>query len=120
MDLPFKRRVLQPLIENSITHGLRPALGYGYIKIRIFIRDGRLWVSVIDNGIGMDRIKLENLRRNLLQDISTGGIGLNNVNKRLILNYGRKSRLNILSHEGLGTAISFSIPIRKSIDTLSL
>lgn len=120
MDLPFKRLVLQPLIENSITHGLRPALGYGYIKIRIFIRDGRLWVSVIDNGIGMDRIKLENLRRNLLQDISTGGIGLNNVNKRLILNYGRKSRLNILSHEGLGTAISFSIPIRKSIDTLSL
>ena len=111
MSLPFKRLVLQPLIENSITHGLRPASEYGYIKIRIFIRDGRLQVSVIDNGIGMSRLKLENLRKSLLQDASAGGIGLDNVNKRLILNYGKESCLHILSHEGFGTAVSFSVPV---------
>lgn len=112
MSLPFKRLVLQPLIENSITHGLRPASDYGYIKIRIFIRENRLQVSVVDNGVGMSRPKLTNLRKNLLQDTSAGCIGLDNVNKRLILNYGNESRLHILSHEGLGTAISFSIPVQ--------
>ena len=120
MSLPFKRLVLQPLIENSIIHGLRSASEYGYVKIRIFIRDNRLWVSVIDNGVGINRRKLENLRKNLLQDTSAGGIGLNNVNKRLILNYGNESRLHILSHEGLGTAISFSIPVETGTAELSL
>ena len=120
MSLPFKRLILQPLIENSITHGLRPVSGYGYIKIRIFVRNNRIRVSVIDNGVGMSRLKLKSLRENLSQDTSAGRIGLDNVNKRLILNYGVESRLRILSHEGLGTAISFSIPISDISEPLSL
>lgn len=119
MPLPFKRLILQPLVENSITHGLRPASDYSYIKIRIFVRNNKIHVSVIDNGIGMSRQKLKSLRENLSQDTSAGRIGLDNVNKRLILNYGDESRLRILSHEGLGTAISFSIPIQKNSDPLS-
>ena len=120
MSLPFKRLILQPLIENSITHGLRPVSGYGYIKIRIFVRNNRIRVSVIDNGVGMSRLKLKSLRENLSQDTSAGRIGLDNVNKRLILNYGVESRLRILSHEGLGTAISFSSPISDISEPLSL
>lgn len=119
MSLPFKRLILQPLVENSITHGLRPASGYGYIKIRIFVRNNEIHVSVIDNGIGMSHLKLKSLRESLSQDTSTGCIGLDNVNKRLILNYGTESRLRILSHEGLGTSISFSIPIQEPSDSLT-
>lgn len=68
----------------------------------------------------MSRLKLKSLRENLSQDTSAGRIGLDNVNKRLILNYGVESRLRILSHEGLGTAISFSIPISDISEPLSL
>ena len=68
----------------------------------------------------MSRLKLKSLRENLSQDTSAGRIGLDNVNKLLILNYGVESRILILSLEGLGTAISFSITISDISEPLSL
>ena len=111
LQLPLKRLLLQPLVENSISHGIRPASRFGYVKIRIFIRQQKIHVSIIDNGIGINRSELKKLRENLLKDIPTEGIGLDNVNKRLVLNYGPESCLRILSHQGLGTCISFTIPV---------
>lgn len=109
---PFKRLILQPLVENSISHGIRPLAGSrkGYIKIRIFLRNGLVSVSVIDNGVGIEKSKLNILRNNLSSGISSGCIGLDNVNKRLILNYGTGSALHILSRKGMGSSVSFRIP----------
>lgn len=114
LELPFKRLILQPLVENSISHGIRATDHYGYIKIRIFIRQEKIYISVIDNGIGMTKARLQTLKESLLSENESSGIGLDNVNKRLILNYGQESALRIMSREGRGTCISFQIPLNKS------
>ncbi len=106
----FKRLLLQPLLENSISHGLRPANRQGMVKIKIFQREGWIHVSVTDNGVGIPRDRLASLRADLVSDTSTR-IGLDNVNKRLTLTYGSESALHIHSKEGLGTCVFFHIPV---------
>lgn len=111
LNYPFKRLILQPLVENSISHGIRPLENArkGYIKIRIVLKRQHIIISVIDNGAGITKERMQLLRGNLSSGTSSGCIGLDNVNKRLILNYGENSALRILSHEGLGTCVTFSI-----------
>ena len=111
LTVPFRRLILQPLVENSISHGIRCTDHFGYIKIRIFLRNSWIHVSVIDNGAGISKEKLASLRSNLSAGDNGTSIGLDNVNKRLILTYGEESGLQILSHEGLGTCICFKIPV---------
>ena len=111
LAIPFKRLLLQPLVENSISHGIRPAMRPGRIRVRIAIRSGQLNVRCTDNGVGIPQDRLEKLRDNLRKGDNNRNIGLNNVNRRLILNYGEGSALKVLSHEGLGTCIAFSIPL---------
>ena len=114
-SLPFHRLMLQPLVENSISHGIRSTRHYGYIKIRIFKRNQQIYVSVIDNGIGMSKEKLQSLKENLGGANKTASIGLDNVNKRLLLYYGYESALRIMSREGQGTCVSFHIPAEESV-----
>lgn len=115
LSLPFKRLMLQPLIENSISHGIRSTDHFGYIKIRIFIHNQYIFVSIIDNGKGMSKKRLREVKESLFSEKPSSSIGLNNVNKRLILNYGQKSALRILSREGQGTSISFRIPLNSNL-----
>lgn len=111
LSLPFKRLLLQPLVENSISHGIRPTLRPGHIRIRISMRGPWLTVRCTDDGAGIPREKLEVLRSNLSQGDGGTSIGLNNVNRRLVLNYGEQSALKLLSHEGMGTCVMFRIPL---------
>ena len=111
LALPFKRLLLQPLVENSISHGIRPTLRPGHIRVRIAVRGGWLAVSCTDDGAGIPREKLESLRANLSRGDGGTSIGLNNVNRRLVLNYGEQSGLRLLSHPGLGTCVKFRMPL---------
>lgn len=105
----FRRLLLQPLLENSISHGIRPLNRQGVVKLKIFHRKDRISVSVTDNGVGIPREQLLQLRKSL-EDDTAARIGLDNVNKRLVLTYGPESALRIHSKEGLGTCVFFSIP----------
>ena len=107
----FKRLLLQPLLENSISHGLRPGNRQGMVKIKIFKRDDWIHISITDNGVGIPKDKLQKLRSDLMSDASMR-IGLDNVNKRLTLTYGSESALHIYSKEGLGTCVFFRIPVQ--------
>lgn len=109
-DIPFMRLILQPLIENSLYHGIKPLDGTGFIKLKILSRNNFLYFSVIDTGVGMTKQEVNNLLEQINQPNSKR-IGLSNVNNRLIMQYGKASRLKILSKKGMGTCISFKIPI---------
>ena len=111
LALPFKRLLLQPLVENSISHGIRPSAKPGRIMVRIFIRDTRLVVQCADNGVGIPPEKLEALRNSLNMNENGRSIGLNNVNRRLVLNYGDGSALRLFSLPGYGTGVMFTIPL---------
>ncbi|NOU85391.1 sensor histidine kinase [Paenibacillus sp. LMG 31460] len=104
--------ILQPLIENSIYHGIKVKEGTCRIKIKIWQSEEMLHLAVIDNGIGIGTERLEQIKYELKQDIGeTDHIGLYNTHKRLKLLYGESFGIKIRSKYGWGTAVYLTIPI---------
>lgn len=111
MEIQVPKMILQPLIENSISHGILPLKDIGFIKLKVFIRQEKLCVSVFDTGVGMTSEQVrENYKK--MRDPESKNIGLSNVNRRLILNYGESAALKIVSRQGRGCCISFKIPLK--------
>lgn len=102
LDTFVPSMILQPLIENSIRHGLGPKVEGGTITLRINRSKGRLAVEVIDDGVGIPAERRE--------EIYESGIGISNVRERLQVLYGEHSSLRIDSVLGSGTTIRFEIP----------
>jgi two-component system LytT family sensor kinase len=103
---------LQPMIENSIKHGLAPRLDGGQIHLRTQLVNGRLSIEIKDNGIG---ISPERLR-----EVYAGGIGISNVNERLRLLYGDQFKMDIRSEEGQGTLIHIEIPELATVEPAAM
>lgn len=107
---------LQPLVENSIFHGLEPKGGLGNITIHLSYVGSDISIEVIDDGIGIPKDKLDNI----LVNSSNGKneffreIGISNVNKRLQYEYGNQYGLSVTSIEGEGTTMQVLIPRRDS------
>lgn len=100
---------LQPLAENAVIHGLAPKEDGGVLFIRVHRVRNEIHVLICDNGIGMDR---ERLRRVFEEGFGNNmGLGLTNVNERLISLYGDEFGLKIRSRSGRGTAIRVRIPL---------
>lgn len=109
------RLILQPLMENSIQHGIRDRESGGRIKVKIRKKQGRTIFHVIDNGVGMnsDHLKaIQTVLRNASEqdEINFEHIGLFNCNLRLVLCYSRGSAIEICSRKGRGTSVWFEIP----------
>ncbi|WP_148265311.1 sensor histidine kinase [Desulfosporosinus orientis] len=105
--------ILQPIVENSLFHGIIPKDRKGTIKISIFAVRDKILISVIDDGVGIESDKLESIfSENLLQNSNKGfnNIGLKNINTRLKLYYGDDYTLQIESSVGKGTCVWFYIP----------
>lgn len=113
-DFPVFRLMLQPLVENSIVHGIRPShgirpVGKGYIKVKVFERGGRVHFRVIDNGIGMTAEEIEAFQ-DRIQRINVRHIGMSNVNSRLRIYYGEGSAIHVKSRKNRGCVVEFYIP----------
>ncbi|MFA6857140.1 MAG: sensor histidine kinase, partial [Treponema sp.] len=110
--------ILQPVVENSIIHGLECKLGEGHLKIKITATTVRLLITVSDDGVGMDEEVLERIRNKLerrsflsvTQDEKKGGIALENVNNRIKLIFGEQYGLSIESSPGVGTDVHILLP----------
>lgn len=109
MNLEVQRLILQPLVENSISHGIASLSETGYIKVRIYRRNALIHFVVIDSGIGLDRDEIRKLYEHI-QDEKSQNIGLTNVNRRLTLQYGPECALHIQGKKGMGTCVSFVLP----------
>lgn len=105
------KMIIQPLIENSIYHGLSECSGDGKIIIQGQKIDNNLLLSISDNGIGMDEATRDNLN-DYINDKNNNfkGIALRNINRRLKLNYGSNYGLEIFSIEGKGTSMVLTLP----------
>jgi two-component system LytT family sensor kinase len=94
--------LLQPIVENSIKHGLAARLDGGHIIIRTSSHQGRLVIEVEDNGVGIPQERMPH--------IYEGGIGISNVNERLRVLYGDDFRMDVVSQKGQGTRIRIEVP----------
>jgi two-component system LytT family sensor kinase len=102
LDVIVPSMILQPLVENSIKHGISRKVGGGRITIRSSRQNGRTIIEVDDDGEGMSDESLENALH--------GGIGLSNVNERLSVIYGVNHGLKLQSVAGRGTRARVEIP----------
>lgn len=103
LTMQIPSMILQPLIENSIKHGISARVSGGVIAIRARRADGRLHLEVEDNGAGMKPWALA-------QSGQRGGIGLSNVRERLKMLYGSECLFEIHSSPGQGTRIEIDVP----------
>jgi two-component system LytT family sensor kinase len=106
LDVVVPSMLLQPLIENSIKHGLSPKIEGGSIYLRSRVTNSRLIIEVEDDGVGMGKTQLENS-----SSWSGMGIGMANISERLQVLYGDTARMTIDSHEGRGTMIRIRLPL---------
>ena len=96
--------LLQPLIENSIKHGLEPRIHGGTVTLRSRLQGDRVSIEVADDGVGMTG------GLGLAASRSGTGIGMKNVQERLEVLYGNQAQFNVVSNPGRGTLVSIEIP----------
>lgn len=106
--------VLQPLVENSIVHGLESKLGEGKIEVRIFRKDNILIYSVKDNGLGTNpEIIRERLKK---REDTHNAFALDNINQRVKCTYGEQYGIEFDSEIGKGTTVIVKMPVEGGIE----
>ncbi len=107
LDCQIPSMLLQPLIENSIRHGLASKIDGGTVVLESHLErrpEGlRLFLSVADDGVGIEDERLASI-------LEHPGIGVSNVNERLQVLFGANYRLSITSQRGEGTRTTIEIP----------
>lgn len=104
------KMVLQPLVENSVNHGIRPKETPGVVYVEGIEEDGYLKFTVEDDGVGMDEDKIRELNR---ENISTNekSFGLRGTIERMRIFYESDIDYTIKSTKGRGTTIVLRVPV---------
>ncbi len=103
--------ILQPIIENSIYHGISQLQEKGIIKITVLIENNTIVFSVMDNGNGIKPAFLKEILRHESKNEQSYGVGLKNVDERIKLSYGNEYGIEIESELDVGTEVSLRIPL---------
>lgn len=108
--------LLQPIVENSILHGLEDVERNGKIIIHIHKKEQIFLIDIFDNGCGMTSEEIQKMNRNIYQHPkeSSKSIGLYNICQRIRLCYGPSYGIKVKSKKGYGTLITVIIPAQKS------
>ena len=104
LDVLVPSILLQPLIENSIKHGLEPRLNGGTVTLRSVLEGDRIRIEVADDGVGIRTGPANALHR------QGAGIGMKNVQERLEVLYGAQAHFKVDSSPGRGTLVTIEIP----------
>ena len=107
LDVMVPSMLLQPLVENSIKHGLSSKIEGGSIYLRSRLNDSRLVIEIEDDGVGMGAANF--LERP--SGLGGSGIGMANVAERLKVLYGDTAKMTIDSPEGKGTLVRIRLPV---------
>lgn len=117
MEESIIKFALQPLVENTIYHGLKYKKEGGLLKVKgWFEKDqNRIVIELEDNGVGMTKEALQNIFKEKKIDHKKNGVGVLNVQRRLQLAYGIDYGIHYASEEGVGTVVTMHIPRREII-----
>lgn len=112
MDYLLPKLTMQPIIENAILHGILETDDQeGGITICCNTNDRQMFLSVTDDGVGMDSTTVTSLfDKNLGETVLTSGYGLYNIRERIRLTYGSQWDIQIKSSPGRGTSVTLVLP----------
>jgi two-component system LytT family sensor kinase len=113
LELPVPSMLLQPLVENSIKHGLEPRISGGTITLRSRLENGRLTIEVEDDGVG-----IAPGREHSSGVLRGTGIGMKNVRERLEVLYGNTAEFDVTSRPGRGTKVTMEMPLNVDPDEI--
>lgn len=105
--------ILQPIVENAIFHGIEAKDDMGILVITSKIENEKLYISIIDDGVGMTGETIESLLEqcNLNEYKKSKSIGIVNVAHRIKFNFGTEYGIGIDSEIGIGTTVTLILPI---------
>ncbi|MBE5908926.1 MAG: HAMP domain-containing protein [Lachnospiraceae bacterium] len=112
MDCRISKLLVQPLVENSIKHGFIDGGKDCAIDVSYSLVDGNVWVTVEDNGAGIDEAQMDAIMTRKANN-NAGHIGLANIKERINLNYGEPYTMKVESVKGEFTRITLVLPLIK-------
>ena len=107
---------LQPLVENAIYHGLKYKETKGNLSIRGYVRGKKAYITIADDGVGMEEAALEHIFDETKKEHKSNGVGVPNVQKRLKLYYGQEYGISYISRKGVGTVATVTVPLEEQAD----
>ena len=112
MDCSIPKITFQPIIENSINHGiLGRGMENGSILISGYISQNNLIIQISDDGIGIEKEVLPLILKDNNLQTKGSGYGLKNINQRIKLLYGESYGLSFTSNYGFGTTVEITLPV---------
>ena len=109
LSIKVPKIIIQPIVENSIYHGIKNLSGNGIITIDVYRENSTVNISVKDNGIGFEKAKQ-------FKKSKTGGVGFQNVDKRIKLYYGKNYGVFInKDNKTVGAEVIIKIPFKSSL-----
>lgn len=109
-DWPVPPLLIQPLVENSVRHGLQGKEEGGFVRVVASRENGHLRVEVSDDGLGMDEGAIRAILSPAATESLGEGVGARNCNQRLVQLYGQDFAMRIDSAPGKGCRVSFRVP----------
>ena len=113
------RLLIEPLVENAVSHGIEPKNGSGHVLVDIFERADRLHILVEDDGVGFDQTayeREESPEKEWNEEIEHTHTGLENTRRLLHVLYGDAYRMDITRKEEKWTCVEVEIPIERGGD----
>ncbi|EPY13000.1 sensor histidine kinase [Paenibacillus alvei] len=126
--IPILKLLLQPLVENAVIHGLEQMKGDGLLIISSFLKQGKLMITVQDNGSGISEQRLQSIHQviqeidgksaplSFLESPETELYGLRNVCSRMRMFYGPEACIRFESQLGVGTTVTLELPLSSTTD----
>lgn len=113
-NMQIVKFTLQPLVENYFVHGIRLEDTDNILKIKVLKEENNIIIKIIDNGRGIDDVKLYLINKNI-KNRSYGGdsIGMINVHERIILEYGEEYGVSLLKTKEKKNIVMVKIPCRE-------
>ena len=109
LSIEVPKIIIQPIVENSIYHGIKNLSGNGIITIDVYRQNSTINISVKDNGIGFEKAKQ-------FKKSKTGGVGFQNVDKRIKFYYGKNYGVFInKDNKTEGAEVIIKIPFKSSL-----
>ncbi|NMO95450.1 sensor histidine kinase [Paenibacillus lemnae] len=106
------KNILQPLVENALTHGIEPKREHGTVTVKAALTSSghSIVIQVMDDGVGMTEERIDEVLNGQVERTSGSGYAIKNIIERLNGYYGNQADFKVRSRPGAGTVFTLTLP----------